>query len=148
MPFGLEGSTPSLGTMFVGRDSFRTMLLGKDSFRTMFPPIIKTIPVGFEGRLAGKIPVHQTKIIYRQIKTAMIAVSIIAVKLSDYARRMILLGSLSYEPRGNLSLFTVTNYIALTLLAQELSTLERLITGLATDKKAQKCVRFVRSFLA
>jgi hypothetical protein len=42
----------------------------------------------------------------------MITVSIIAVKLSRYTRRMILLGSLSYQPRGNLSVFTDMYYKA------------------------------------
>jgi len=42
----------------------------------------------------------------------MIAVSIIAVKLSNTTRRMILLGPLSYQPRGNLPLSTVMYYKA------------------------------------
>jgi hypothetical protein len=44
------------------------------------------------------------------------------------------MGSHPYEPRGNLSELLINNYITLTLLAQELSNLER-ITGLATGKK-------------
>jgi len=48
---------------------------------------------------------RQKDSLYTGRKMAMIDVPIIAIKLSHYARRTILLGSLSYEPRGNLSEF-------------------------------------------
>ena len=65
-----------------------------------------------------------------------------AICLSPLYRRENLLGSLSHEPRGNLSQSLATNYRALTLLSQELSALERLITGLVTRQKSSKMCPF------
>jgi hypothetical protein len=40
------------------------------------------------------------------MKRPITAIAIIGLKLSNTTRRRILLGSLSYEPRGNFSVFT------------------------------------------
>jgi hypothetical protein len=55
----------------------------------------------------------------------MTAVSIIAAKLSRYERRMILPGSLSYEPRGNLSVFTSMYYSEFIAINNKIYSLER-----------------------
>jgi len=49
---------------------------------------------------------------HRNIKRPITGIPIIGLKLSHYARRMILLGSLSIQPRGNFSIFTGKYYMA------------------------------------
>jgi len=55
---------------------------------------------------------HKNTLCKEVNKTAIDRIRSIAVKLSRYARRMILLGSLSYELRGDPSLFTGMYYKA------------------------------------
>ena len=59
----------------------------------------------------------------------MTVVAMIAVKLSNTARRRILLGSLSYEPRGNLSVFTSMHYRAESVTRQENSRFREAISS-------------------
>jgi hypothetical protein len=53
--------------------------------------------------------------------------AIIGLKLSNTARRTILLGSLSYSMRGNLSVFTMVIIYAITRYIKNILALERFI---------------------